>query len=381
MKNEEFFQAVTLMAAEKGIPEETLFNNIANALITAEKRKFTRSGDVSDLVHCEIHPETQEINMFLRKHVVDDVLDPNVEIHIDRARQIDPNAQLDGYVNIPMDTHDFGRIDAQTAKHVIRQGIRDAEREQTIGAFRSHSQELMTAKVQNVDPRTGNATIEIGRTPILLPRGEQIPGEVLRDGQMIKVYIVEIREGDRGAKVMISRTHPGLVRRLFETEVPEIQDGTVEVREVAREAGSRTKIAVYSADENVDAVGACIGPRGSRVNKVVDMLGGEKIDIVPYSDDPQKFIAAALAPADVIRVDIVSEEEHTCHVIVPDSQLSLAIGNKGQNARLAAKLTGWKIDINPESGFPTEDAPAEEETETAEDENAVFEEDGDEIEE
>ncbi len=375
MRNEDFFTAVQLMAAEKDIPVETLYANIANALVTAERRKYNRSGDVSDLVHCEINPETQDINMFLRKHVVDDVLDPNVEVHIDRAKQIDPTAVLDGYVDIPMDTHDFGRIDAQTAKHVIRQGIRDAEREQTIGAFRSHNQEIMTAKVQNVDPRTGNATIEIGKTAVLLPKGEQIPGEELYDGDIIKVYVVEIRESERGAKAMISRTHPGLVRRLFETEVPEIQDGTVELKEVAREAGSRTKIAVWSADENVDAVGACIGPRGARVNNVVDMLDGEKIDIVPYSDDPEKFIAAALAPADVIRVDILDEEEHSCRVIVPDNQLSLAIGNKGQNARLAAKLTGWKIDINPESGFDEEEDEFEVENEAEDEILDTFDED------
>ena len=193
----------------------------------------------------------------------------------------------------------------------------------------------------------------------MLPHSEQIPGEVLHDGDLIKVYIVDVRETEKGPKAMISRTHPGLVRRLFETEVPEISDGTVEIKEVSREAGSRTKIAVYSADENIDAVGACIGPRGARVGKVVDLLCGEKIDIVPYSEDPALFIGAALAPADVIRVDILSEEEKSCKVIVPDTQLSLAIGNKGQNARLAAKLTGWKIDINPESGFY--ESPEEEE--------------------
>ena len=230
--------------------------------------------------------------------------------------------------------------------------------------FQSHNQEIVTAKVNIVDPNTGNATLEIGRAETLLPRSEQIPGEELESGDLIKVYIVDVKETDRGPKVMISRTHPGLVRRLFETEVPEITDGTVEIKEVSREAGSRTKIAVYSADENVDAVGACIGPRGARVSKVVDLLGGEKIDIVPFDEDPAKFIGAALAPADVIRVDILDAEEKTCKVIVPDTQLSLAIGNKGQNARLAAKLTGWKIDINPESGFY--ESPSEEEKEDTE---------------
>lgn len=374
MINEDFFAAVQLMAAEKDIPVETLYENIANALVVAERRKY--GGASSDFVFCDIDPEKKELRMYLRKQVVEEVEHPECELLLEAAQQYDKNAVVGDYIEVPIDTKNFGRIDAQTAKHVIRQGIRDAERGQTIETFRSHNQEIMTAKVQNIDPRTGNATIEIGKTPVLLPRGEQIPGEELRDGDLIKVYVVEIRESEKGAKVMISRTHPGLVKRLFETEVPEIQDGTVEVREVAREAGSRTKIAVYSEEKDVDAVGACIGPRGSRVNKVVDMLDGEKIDIVPYDPEPEKFIAAALAPADVIRVEILSEEEKSCRVIVPDNQLSLAIGNKGQNARLAAKLTGWKIDINPESGFfeSKKDEEPTEETEVPADEELVFEE-------
>lgn len=366
MKNEDFFNAVQLMAAEKDIPEEILYEDIANALVVAEKRKY---GGINDFVFCDIDPVKRDIRMYLHKHVVDTIENPDTELTVEAAQAYDKTAQVGDYVDVPLDTHDFGRIDAQTAKHVIRQGIRDAERNKTLKEFQAHNQEIMTAKVQNVDPRTGNATIEINHSAVLLPHGEQIPGEELHDGDIIKVYVVEIRESDRGAKAMISRTHPGLVRRLFETEVPEIQDGTVEIKAVAREAGSRTKIAVASEDENVDAVGACIGPRGARVNNVVDMLNGEKIDIVPYSDDPQQFIAAALAPADVIRVDILDEEEHSCKVIVPDSQLSLAIGNKGQNARLAAKLTGWKIDINPESGF-YEPKPEAEEPETDEAEAA-----------
>ena len=346
MRNEDFFTAVKLMAAEKDIPVETLYENIANALVVAEKRKY---GGSSDFVFCDIDPDKQELRMYLHKEVVDEVTNPDTQLALEAALSIDPNASVGSFVDVPLDTHDFGRIDAQTAKHVIRQGIRDAERSKTLNEFKAHNQEIMTARVQNVDERTGNATIEINNHAVLLPRGEQIPGEVLEDGDIIKVYIVEVREGDRGAKAMISRTHPGLVRRLFETEVPEIQDGTVEIKEVAREAGSRTKIAVSSSEENVDAVGACIGPRGTRVGDVVDMLDGEKIAIVPYSEDPSEFIAAALAPANVINVEILDEEEHSCRVIVPDNQLSLAIGKEGQNARLAARLTGWKIDIKSES--------------------------------
>ena len=353
--NEEFFAAVEMMAKEKGIPAEFLYEKIQNALVVSVKRMYNGK----DIVFCDINPDKQELSVYLRKNVVEEISDEDADILVEAAHQYKKNAKAGDIIEIPLDTKDFGRIAAQTAKHVIRQGIRDAERGQTMQEFQSHNQEIVTAKVQGVDIKTGNATLEIGKAEALLPHSEQIPGEELQDGDLIKVYIVDVRETEKGPKTMISRTHPGLVRKLFEMEVPEITDGTVEIKEVSREAGSRTKIAVYSADENVDAVGACIGPRGARVAKVVDLLCGEKIDIVPYSDDPALFVGAALAPADVVRVDILSEEEKSCKVIVPDTQLSLAIGNKGQNARLAAKLTGWKIDINPESGFY--ESPSEEE--------------------
>lgn len=361
--NEEFFAAVNMMAAEKGIPADLLFEKIANALIVAERRNHNGK----DVVGCEIDPDKKELKVFLKKVVVEEISDPDTDILVDAALQYDKSARPGAIIEIPLDTKNFGRIDAQTAKHVIRQGIRDAERGRSVQAFREHLQENVTAKVQNIDDRTGNATLEIGRSEALLPKSEQIPGEKLKDNQYIKVYIVDVRETEKGPRVMLSRTHPGFVRRLFETEVPEIFEGVVEVKEVSREAGSRTKLAVYSEDPNVDAVGACIGPRGARVTKIVDILGGEKIDIIVYDEDPAKFIAAALAPADVIDVEIISEEEHTCKVIVPDDQLSLAIGNRGQNARLAAKLTGWKIDINPESGFSeTEETEPSEEIGTEE---------------
>ena len=360
--NPEFFAAVELMAAEKGIPAEFLYEKIANALVVAERRKYNGK----DVVFCDIDPETQELKVYLRKNVVEEITDEDTDILVDAALQYKSNAKAGDIIEIPLDTKKFGRIDAQTAKHVIRQGIREAERGKTMEEFRTHNQEIVTAKVTSIDPRTGNASIEIGKASALLPKSEQIPGEELVDGDLIKVYIVDVRETEKGPKAMISRTHPGLVRRLFENEVPEIHDGVVELKEVSREAGSRTKIAVYSEDENVDAVGSCIGPRGARVGKVVDMLHGEKIDIVPYNEDPAKFVAAALAPADVISVEILSEEEKSCKVVVPDTQLSLAIGNKGQNARLAAKLTGWKIDINPESGFYESPSAAEPAAEDAE---------------
>lgn len=220
-----------------------------------------------------------------------------------------------------------------------------------LAEFQSHNRELVTAVVQRIDPKTGNAVLTIGSNEATLPKTEQVPEEVLTEGDHIKVYVVDVKETERGARIMLSRTHPCLVKRLFETEVPEIFDGTIEIKSVSRQAGSRTKLAVWSANPEIDAVGACIGPRGARVNKIVEELAGEKIDIVKYSDDPHEFVAEALSPAKVVAVEIESNEPKVCKVSVPESQLSLAIGNKGQNVRLAAKLTGWKIDIHPESGF------------------------------
>ena len=217
--------------------------------------------------------------------------------------------------------------------------------------FQSHNRELVTAVVQKIDPKTGNAILTIGHNEATLPKLEQVPDELLKEGDHIKVYVVDVKETEKGARIMLSRTHPGLVKRLFEAEVPEIFDGTVEIKSISRQAGSRTKIAVYAADPEIDPIGSCIGPKGSRVNNIVDELAGEKIDIVKYSENPVEFITEALSPAKVVSVEILSEEPKVCKVSVPESQLSLAIGNKGQNVRLAAKLTGWKIDIHPESGF------------------------------
>ena len=246
---------------------------------------------------------------------------------------------------------DFGRIAAQTAKHVIRQGIKDAERDKTYAEFQSKNQELVSAKVVRVNPKTGSVTVEIGNSEAMLPKAEMIPDEILDEGDNIKVFIVDVRESEKGPRAMISRTHPGLVRRMFELEVPEIFDGTIEIKAISREAGSRTKIAVYSKDENVDAVGSCIGQRGARISKILDELNPEKIDIIKYSEDPVEFIKEALSPAKVLSVELDTDGQKVCKATVPDGQLSLAIGNKGQNVRLAARLTGWKIDIRPESGF------------------------------
>ena len=345
--SKEFFEAVKLLEQEKGIPADYLYEKISAAIIVAAKHDFNGK----DIVHCDIDPEKQKIKVYARKNVVEEVEDPDTDLTLEQAQMIRKSAKVGKTIDIPLKTKNFGRIVAQTAKHVIRQGIREAERGQMLQEFQSKNQELLTAKVTNVDPVTGNLTLEIGKNEAILPKAEQVPGEVLLEGDTTKIFVVDVREGTKGPKIMISRTHPGLVRRLFETEVPEIFDGTIEIKSVSREAGSRTKIAVYSKDEDVDPVGACIGPRGQRVSNIVEALGGEKIDIVKYSENPEEFVAAALAPSDVCGVEIIDEGIKSCRATVPDGQLSLAIGNKGQNVRLAAKLTGWKIDIKPESGF------------------------------
>ena len=345
--NKEFFEAVKMLTAEKGIPEDYLYEKIAAAIIVAAKHDYNGK----DIVHCDIDPEKMNIKVYVTKNVVEEIEDPDTDLTLEQAQLIRKSAKVGKTIDIPLKTKDFGRIVAQTAKHVIRQGIREAERGKMLEEFQSKNQELLSAKVNKVDPVTGNVYLEIGHSEAVLPKAEQVPGETFVEGQITKIFVVDVKDMGKGPKVMISRTHPGLVRRLFETEVPEIFDGTIEIMSVSREAGSRTKIAVYSKDENVDAVGSCIGPKGQRVSNVVDALGGEKIDIVKYSTDPVEFISAALAPSDVISVEILDEEAKSCRATVPDDQLSLAIGNKGQNVRLAAKLTSWKIDIKPESGF------------------------------
>ncbi len=345
--SKEFFEAVRMLEAEKGIPADYLYEKISAAIIVAAKHDYNGK----DIVFCDIDEEKQKIKVYVRKNVVEEIEDPDTDLTLEQAQAIRKSAKVGKTIDIPLKTKDFGRIVAQTAKHVIRQGIREAERGQMLQEFKSKNQELVTAKIERIDPITGNATLEIGKNQTVLPKAEQVPGEELVEGAQIKVFIVDVKEGGKGPKIMISRTHPGLVRRLFEQEVPEIYDGTIEIKSVSREAGSRTKIAVFSKDEDVDPVGACIGPRGQRVSNIVEVLGGEKIDIVKYSENPAEFVAAALAPSEVCSIEIIDEDAKTCRATVPDDQLSLAIGNKGQNVRLAVKLTGWNIDIKPESGF------------------------------
>lgn len=348
MNNNEFFEALALMEKERGIPSQDIAEKIAGAIVTSIKKDYNSK----DIVFCDIDIETKTFQVYVRKNIVDVIEDEDTDILLEDALKIKKRGvKVGNTIDIKLDTKDFGRIAAQTAKHVIRQGIRDVERSQTLSEFQQRNQELVSAVVSKIDPKTGNAILEIGKSETILPKSEQVPGEILLAGEHIKVYIVDVGDTDKGPKVRISRTHPGLVKRLLEIEVPEIYDGTVEVKSVSREAGSRTKIAVWSKDENVDAVGACIGPKGARINKIVDELGGEKIDVVKYSEDPVEYISAALSPADVVSILVDEEGVKSCEAIVPDSQLSLAIGNKGQNARLAAKLTGWKIDIHPQSSY------------------------------
>jgi N utilization substance protein A len=345
--NSEVFEALALLEKERGIPVDFMLERIRKAILTACKNNYNGNDDAV----VNMDPGKGTFEVYLRKTVVEEVHDKGREITLEDARSIDPNVALDDVVGVQLNTKEFGRIAAQTARNIIRQGIRDGERGQVMQEFQSRHQELVSAVVERVDPRTGAASLRIGKAEAVLPKSEQVGNEELREGDHVKVYVVDVKESEKGPRAIISRTHPDLVKRLFETEVPEIYDGTVEIKSVSREAGSRTKLAVYSRNPDVDAVGACIGPRGARVGAVVSELGGEKIDIVEYSEDPTKFIASALSPANVLSVEVDPDGARACHVTVPDSQLSLAIGNKGQNARLAAKLTGWKIDIKPESGF------------------------------
>ena len=358
----EFFEALKGLAKEKGIDPEYLMERIKAAIVVAVKKDYGGDENISVIMD----PDNSEFSVSIRKTVVDEVADSNLEMTPEQAQRYDPHALVGKEVEIKLDTKEFGRIAAQSAKHVIRQGIREAEKNQQVLEFQRRKQELVTVQIVRVDPRSGAATVQVGKGETVLPKSEQMETDDIREGARIKVYVVDVRETEKGLRALVSRTHPGLVSRLFENEVPEIFDGIVEIKAVAREAGSRTKMAVLSHDETVDAVGACIGQRGVRVANIVEELGGEKIDIIEYSDDPAAFIGAALAPAKVLKVEMDPEGAKACRVTVPDSQLSLAIGNKGQNARLAVKLTGWKIDIRPESGFYGEDEPeTEDAVETA----------------
>ena len=347
--NAEFFEAIEDIEKEKGIPRNYMYDKIKQAMLAAFRRDNPECEDNVDVI---LDEENKRVEMYVNKTVVEEVEDPSHEINLEAAKKISRRAKLGDLLPIPVETKKFGRIAAQSAKQVIIQGIREAERGIIYEEFTSKEHEILTGIVSHIEPRNGAVSIRIASnseyTEAMLSANERIKNEELKEGDRIKVYVVEVRNSTRGPQVLISRTHPGLVKRLFELEVPEIYDGTVEIKSIAREAGSRTKMAVWSADPDVDPIGACVGPKGGRVAGIVNELNGEKIDIVKYSENPEEYIAAALSPSEVVSVTML-EDGKSCRVIVPDAQLSLAIGKEGQNARLAAKLTGYKIDIKPES--------------------------------
>ncbi|ACX52758.1 NusA antitermination factor [Ammonifex degensii KC4] len=340
--NAEFLQALRDLERERGLKTEVLLSVIEAALLSAYRRNFGTAQNA----RVEIDRTTGECRVLAQRTVVEEVKDPRTEISLAEAREIDPRYQVGDVVEIEVTPRDFGRIAAQTAKQVVMQRIKEAERNMIYEAFAGREGDIVTGTVHRADKQ--NVYLDLGKTEAILPAAEQIPGERYRQGDRVRAYILEVRRTPKGPQIILSRTHPGFLRRLLELEVPELQEGTVELKNLVREPGSRSKVAVYSRDPHVDPVGACVGPRGSRIQAVVNELRGEKIDVVRWDPDPSRFIAEALSPAKVTAVEIW-EEEKIARVIVPDNQLSLAIGKEGQNARLAAKLTGWKIDIKSES--------------------------------
>lgn len=357
VNNHDLFEALEALERERGVKAEAVIDSIKNAIAVAV-RKYYNVGE--DNVEVEIDSAEQKFRVAIVKDIVEEVEDPTTQISLEDALEKNKRVRVGGKLSMKLDTKQIGRIAALSGKNLIHQGINDAVKAQLIEQYQNKLHEIVNARVQKVEPRTGNITVSIDKNEAMLFASEQIPGEILHEGDNIKVYVSDVINGDRRCSLKVTRTHKELVKRLFEMEVPEIFEGTVEVKSISREAGSRTKIAVCSKDPNVDPVGACIGQRNSRVASIVRELNGEKIDIIKYSENPAEFIAAALAPSSVIRVDILSEEEHSCRAIVPDDQLSLAIGNKGQNAKLAARLTGYKIDIRPLSSDEPEKLTEEE---------------------
>lgn len=345
--NAEFMEALNAIEKERGISKDILIDAFESALIAAYKRNYGTTGNVRAVVD----RDTGEVQVFASKTVVEQVEDVHAEISLEKARAINSLYEVGDVLEEEANPRSFGRIAAQTAKQVVVQRIREAERGVIFDEYVEKENEILTAIVQRVEK--GGVYVELGKTDGLIAMNETIPGEEYNNNDRIKVYVLEVRKTNKGPQVLVSRTHPGLVKRLFELEVPEIQTGVVQVKSIAREAGFRTKVAVYSSDLQVDAVGACVGQRGIRVERIVNELHNEKIDIIEWDSDPAVYIAKALSPAKVLMV-YINETEKAAKVIVPDNQLSLAIGKEGQNARLAAKLTGWKIDIKSQTQMEQE---------------------------
>ncbi len=348
--NREFIKAIEDLEKEKQISKEVLIDAIESALVSAYKKNYGTSQNV----RVNIDREEGDIDVFMRRDVVEEVEDELCQISLEDAREFDPRYEVGDVVEWQVTPRDFGRIAAQTAKQVVVQRIREAERGMVYDDYSQRQGELITGTVQRIT--NGTIYVNMGRTEGILSLTEQVPGEHYQVNDRIKVYIMDVRRTTKGPQVFLSRSHPGLVRRLFELEVPEIEDGVVLIKNISREAGSRTKIAVWTEDENVDPVGSCVGPRGVRVQTIVDELGGEKIDIIVWSEDPAELIASVLSPAKVEKVTL-NEDEKAATVVVPDYQLSLAIGKEGQNVRLAAKLCGWKIDIKSHTQYFEEGEP------------------------
>ena len=347
--NNEFFEALAALEKERGLPADYLIDKIKAAIVIAVKKDYEVE---DDNVIVDIDPELGTFRASLMRDIVEEVENPHTQISLEDAQRVRKSYKIGQRFVTQLKTKEFGRIAAQTAKHVIRQGLREGERSLQCSEMQSRAHEIISATVVSVDHERGNVVVDLGKGgSAVLPRNEQVPGETFTENQVVQVYVVDVISTERGPRVTISRTHPGLVKRMFELEVPEIYEGMVEVKAIAREAGARTKMAVYSKDPNVDPVGACIGAHGARVEKIVSELNGEKIDIIRWSEDITAFISAALSPAKVVKVELLPGENKSCRVTVPDHQLRLAIGNKGHNVRLCALLTGYNIDIRPESGY------------------------------
>ena len=347
--NNEFFEALSALEKERGLPEDYLVEKIKAAIVIAVKKDYEVE---DDNVVVDIDPEIGAFRASLLRDIVEEVENPHTQISLEDAQKVRKSYKVGQRMVTQLKTKEFGRIAAQTAKHVIRQGLREGERSLQCSEMESRAHELISATVTAVNPDNRSIVLDLGKGGSdVLPRNEQVPGESFREGQSVQVYVVDVLATERGPRVTISRTHPGLVKRMLELEVPEIYDGTVEIEAIAREAGARTKLAVWSKNPDVDPVGACIGARGVRVEKIVQELGGEKIDVIRWSEDVTEFISAALRPAKVVKVELLPGENKSCRVTVPDQQLSLAIGDKGQSVRLCAHLTGYNIDIRPESGY------------------------------
>ena len=341
--NKEFFEALEELSVEKGINKEYLLDAIESALVTAYKKNFNSQENVKIV----IDEEKASIKVYSLKEVVEEVFDPAIEISVESAQKYKKRAEIGDVVEVEITPKDFGRISAQTAKQVIIQKIREAEREIVFSEYSDRQGEIVSGLVQKVDKNV--MIVDLGKIEGVMTANEQIEGEEYHVNDKIKAYVLEVQKNSKGVpQMLISRTHPGFVKRLFELEIPEIYEGLIEIKNIVREAGSRTKIAVYSKDMNIDPVGSCVGPRGIRIQNILNELRNEKIDVVEWSEDPVQYIASALSPATVLAVDI-NQDDMSSKVVVPDNQLSLAIGKDGQNARLSAKLTGWKIDIKSES--------------------------------